>query len=277
MAKLILIYLVALVGVMGILKLLVVLLEPRLTFFPVRSLDAIPRQNTTSAREFLISTIDQETVCGWLFQQHEPATEVLFFHGNSGNLFLWENFLSDIAAHSLTVFALDYRGYGKSSGSPTEEGLCRDTEAFVNHFWDELHVADQKVIYWGRSLGGPVASFASTVHVPDGLILEATFPSKSSLLRHYPLLRVMNVFSKYEFPTARYLKHFKRPILILHGENDSVVPFQEGQSLFDRLDGEKYFHPIPRANHNDLDSVDPRSYWERITRFIDSVAVPRQE
>ena len=94
--------------------------------------------------------------------------------------------------HSLTVLAVDYRGYGKSSGSPSEQGLYRDTEALLETFWREIHQPDQVVFYWGKSLGGPVAAYATTLRKPDGLILEATFPNKKSLLNHYPILKFLS-------------------------------------------------------------------------------------
>ena len=270
MAKLIFLYLLFIVvGVMG-LKLLVVLLEPRLTFFPIRGLDATPEKAGLQFKEIPIQTVDEETVYAWLLEHPEPRGEVLFFHGNGGNLSLWLDFLLNLYHHSLTVFALDYRGYGKSTGSPTEEGLYHDAEAFLRHFWNKVHHPNQKVIYWGRSLGGSVAAFATTVRKPDAMILEASFPSKYSLLNHYPVLKILGVLSEFRFPTAEFLENLSRPILVIHGEQDRIVPLKQGQLLFDRLQTEKYFHTIP-AGHNDLHQVDPDSYWKHINQLIDKI------
>ncbi|MFQ5929276.1 MAG: alpha/beta hydrolase [Acidobacteriota bacterium] len=271
MAKLIFLYLLLFMVAAVALKLLVVVLEPRLTFLPIRGLYRSPADVGIPFQEITIRTADGEKVYSWLLEHPESTVEVLFFHGNGGNLSLWQDFLIGLYHHSLSVFALDYRGYGKSTGSPTEEGLYRDTEALVGHFWDKVHRLDHKVIYWGRSLGGSIAAFATTIRKPDGLILEGSFPSKQSLLNHYPVLKILGIFSKYRFPTTEFLDGLSRPVLIIHGDQDSVIPFKEGQKLFEQLKTEKYFHTLPGANHNDLHLVDPKSYWESITQFIDLI------
>lgn len=265
------VYFVLFVAVMVGLKLLVVLLEPHLTFFPMRGLALTPEDMGIPYREIPLETADQQTIYAWLLEHPEPQAEVLFFHGNGGNLSLWQDFLINLHSHSLSVFAVDYRGYGKSTGSPTEEGLYLDTEALLHHFWNHVHHSRRKVIYWGRSLGGCIAAFATTIRKPDGLILEASFPSKSSLLNHYTLLKVLAVLSKFKFPTAQFLEGLSRPVLIIHGDQDRVVPFKQGQLLFDQLQTEKYFKTIAGAGHNDLHQVDPEDYWEQIDHFVGAI------
>ena len=181
-----------------------------------------------------MKTQDGERISAWLLKHPEPRAEVLYFHGNGGNLSAWEEVLTEIYGQSITVFALDYRGYGKSTGSPTEKGLYLDVQAFLERFWTDLHQPSRKVFYWGRSLGGPMATFAVTEKMPDGVILESTFPSKSSLLRHYPLLRILGVFSRYRFSTVSFLKKPHSPVLVLHGDRDKVVPFEQGRLLFQK-------------------------------------------
>jgi len=252
------------------LKMTVVLLEPRLTFFPIRGNETDPNEMGISVKEIPIQTMDEETVHTWLLEHSEPKVDVLFFHGNGGNLSLWKEFMLNLHRHSLTVFALDYRGYGKSTGSPTEEGLYQDAEAFLRHYWNKIHEPDRKVVYWGRSLGSAIAAYATTVRKPDAVILEASFPSKYSLLDHYPVLKVLGMFSEFKFSTADFLDGVSRPVLIIHGTQDKVVPLRQGQLLYDRLETEKYFHTIS-AGHNNLHQMDPDSYWEHIDRLIDKI------
>ncbi len=270
MAKLIFLYLLFFVGGMMALKLLVVLLEPRLTFFPIRGLDTTPEKAGLPFKEIPLQTADEETVYAWLLEHPEPRGEVLYFHGNGGNLSVCQDFLLSLYHHSLTVFALDYRGYGKSTGSPTEEGLYQDAEALLRRFWNKIHHPNSKVIYWGQSLGGSVAAFATTVRKPDGVILESSFPNKYSLLNHHPALKILGFLSEFKFSTAEFLEGISRPVLVLHGEQDKIVPLKQGQLLFERLQTEKYFHTLP-AGHNDLHQVDPDKYWEHINQFIDAM------
>jgi len=126
MAISIFLYILFFIVVMVSLKMLVVLLEPRLTFFPIQGLETDPENMEIPVKEIQFQTADEETVYTWLMEHSEPRADVLFFHGNGGNLSLWKDFLINLHRHSFTVFALDYRGYGKSTGSPTEEGLYQD-------------------------------------------------------------------------------------------------------------------------------------------------------
>ncbi len=112
MAKLIFLYILSFIVGMVTLKVLVVLLEPRLTFFPIRGLETDPDKMGISVKEIPILTSDEETVHTWLLEHSEPRADVLFFHGNGGNLSLWQDFLINLHRHSLTVFDLDYGGYG---------------------------------------------------------------------------------------------------------------------------------------------------------------------
>ena len=255
----------------GLLKLVVLSVEPHMTFFPLRGITRTPRQLDIPFREIPVKTRDGETVHAWLLDHPETQTEIVFFHGNGGNLSLWLDFLAELYHQSFTVLAIDYRGYGKSTGSPTEDGLYQDTQALVHYFWDQLHQQDRKVVYWGRSLGGVMAAYAGTIREPDGLVLEATFPDKQSFLSHHGLLRILGVFSRYRFPTAEFLSELTRPTLVIHGREDRVVPFAEGRKLFAQLQTEKYFYEIAGAGHNDLQLIDPQTYRERVQEFIEKL------
>jgi uncharacterized protein len=89
----------------------------------------------------------------------EVRARILYCHGNGGNLSIWALILTGIARRGLSVFAADYRGYGLSTGRPTEQGLYRDVDAVVERFWRDI-TTDVPVVYWGRSLGGAMAAYA---------------------------------------------------------------------------------------------------------------------
>lgn len=272
MGKTILSLIILFTGGLIALTLLVTFLEPRLTFFPTRGLDYTPTAVGIPFKEISVHTEDGQTVYAWSLKPPDPIAELVFFHGNGGNLSLWQSFLVDMYKHSFSVLAVDYRGYGKSTGSPSEKGLYLDTRALLKRFWDEIHDPNLRVIYWGRSLGGSVAAFASRIREPDGLILEASFPTLRSLLNHYPVLKLLSFFSTYRFETIEQLRSATFPILILHGNQDNIVPLEQGQLLFDQLPTDsKYLHIVPGAHHNDVQSVDPESYWNRIIRFSEEL------
>lgn len=269
--KLILFYTAAIgVGLLG-LRFLILFIEPRLTFFPVSGLTRTPEQMGIPFEEIAFKTEDGETVYAWWIKQAEARSEILFFHGNGGNLSNYVEVFADLYSQKFSIFALDYRGYGKSSGVPSEEGVYRDTKAFIQYFWGRRHDPSQRVVYWGRSLGGTTAAYATTVRQPDGLILEAAFPSKQSLLDHYPFYKIISVFSRYGFPTSDFLRNVSCPVLVIHGDKDRTVPIAQGQKLFKQLQTEKYFYRITGADHNDIHLFSPQEYRKKINEFLERI------
>jgi pimeloyl-ACP methyl ester carboxylesterase len=265
-----LVYLLLAIGLLlALLKVLVPVLEPKLTFFPFREIPRTPREFGVDYQEFLIPTTDGVTICSWYLPVEDPVAEIIFFHGNSGNLSIGrlELFIS-IYRRGYSLFAFDYRGFGKSSGSPSEEGIYRDSAAATSYFWDKLHQPENKVVYLGRSLGGVAAAYAATVHLPNGVILEGAFPSKASLLRHYPLFWILSPFSRYELSPLEFLEKTPCPVLVIHGDQDQVVPLSEGQKLYERLETKKEFYLVNGAGHADHYLVGAESYWQRLKDFV---------
>lgn len=273
MAKALLLPLGGILAAVVLVKVLVLLIEPRLAFYPVRGEDITPRALGIGYEEIALRTADGETVYAWLLEHPEPVAEVLFWHGNGGNLSVWLDVLAGIHEQGFRVVALDYRGYGKSTGRPSEKGLYRDTEALVQRFTTGLHRPGSKVVYWGRSLGAAVAAYATTLAEPDGIILEAAFPDARAIVRRDPLLAVLSIFSTYRFPTGEFLRDFRGPVLLLHPEHDSVVPLELGRRLYANLAGEKRFVTIAGADHNDVMAADRPDYWGPVLEFIEELPV----
>jgi fermentation-respiration switch protein FrsA (DUF1100 family) len=170
--------------------------------------------------------------------------------------------------------ALDYRGYGLSTGQPTERGFYRDADAFVRAAWP---ADDAKIptVYWGRSLGSAAATYAATIRKPDGLIIEAGFSNARSAVRGSPVLAILSLFATYRFPTADFVNRARVPVLQMHGDRDSVIPFALGQELFDRIQGPKQFLVIAGGDHNDDAPPEQTAYWTAIDRFVAGLARPR--
>ena len=259
------------VGGLIFLKLFVLSLEPHVAFFPMRGEHQTPDDVGVPFEAVSLTTDDGETIHSWHLKHPHPQAEILFFHGNGGNLSIYLGLIAEMYRRSLTVFIFDYRGYGRSSGSPNETGLYQDTRAAVDHFWEHCHTPEASVVYWGRSLGGVTASYATTLRQPDGLILESTFPDKASLAKHYPVLGALSVLSRYRFPTVEFLQGLSCPALVIHGDQDEIVPFVLGEKVFQELQGEKYFYRISGARHNDTHKFDLEPYWGRVAHFIEGI------
>jgi fermentation-respiration switch protein FrsA (DUF1100 family) len=254
-----------------VLKFLVPSLERRMVFFPFAGEDATPASAGIPYQPVTIATSDGERLAAWQLEPESPVADVVYFHGNGGNLSVWLPVFVALHQMNLRVLAVDYRGYGLSTGTPSEKGLLRDAEAVVRYA--HVHRSGRRpLVYWGRSLGGAVAAAATRVEPPDGLILESAFPDKTSVIRWNPLLRALNVFATYRFPTLEWLRGFTRPVLVMHGDRDSVIPYRLGQELYERLESPKTFLTIRGADHNDPFDITHREYWSPVLTFIQSLA-----
>jgi fermentation-respiration switch protein FrsA (DUF1100 family) len=175
------------------------------------------------------------------------------------------------------VLAVDYRGYGDSTGRPTERGLYRDADAAVRVFNDRYRRAGSPVIYWGRSIGSTVAASAASRDGGDALVLESPFPHVRSIFAGNPVMRLLLVFSSYRFPTSafveRAMQRAQRPLLVVHGDADTIIPYTAGKRVFDRAPtGRKTLVTIRGADHNDLHVVNPEVYWQAIHAFVATLA-----
>lgn len=263
-------FLVTIAVIAGALAILVRWLEPRLAFFPFAGETETPRDFGMPFEAVSIRTADGETLRAWRIEAPAARARILYFHGNGGNLSNWAPILAGIVRRGYSVFAIDYRGYGVSSGRPTERGLYRDADAALPAAWP----ADDgrtPIVYWGRSLGGAVAAYAATVRKPDGIIIEAGFPSARAAIKGSPLLAALSVFSSYRFPAGEFLARAPAPVLVMHGDRDSVIPFALGRELFDRIGGAKEFVVIPGGDHNDAVAPDAPAYWAAVDRFISTL------
>jgi hypothetical protein len=255
-------------AIVGGLKFLVSRFEPRAAFFPMRGEQLNPGDAGVPFERVVITTQDDETLSAWWIPGPPGAPEILFFHGNGGNLSVWSDAILGVARQGWTVFALDYRGYGLSTGSPTEAGIYRDADAMLGEFWEHRHKPPARVVYWGRSLGATVAAYATSRRPPDALILESPLYSGRSLVAEDGFGRLLSLLMSYRFETAELAKRFTGPTLIVHGDRDSIVPLRHGRRVFDEMTGRKEIVVIEGAGHNDLHLVRPEHYWGALRRFM---------
>src|SRR5262249_81861 len=165
------------------------------------------------------------------------------------------------------VLALRYRGYGLSSGRPTEQGLYRDADAVLDHVWNGREHSGP-LVYWGRSLGTAIAAYAAARRPPDGVILESGFPAAPPLVRSSPPPAFRALVSTYRFPTASFMKRVECPALVVHGDADRIVPFDLGRTLFEQLGPKKTFVRIANGDHNDVHPANASMYWGAVDAFI---------
>jgi fermentation-respiration switch protein FrsA (DUF1100 family) len=263
--KLVVFLVIAIVAVV----ILVRLLEPSMAFFPLRGEDATPSAAGLPFEAIDLRTTDGETLRAWWMPHHQPRAAVLYLHGNGGNLAMWMPVLAAIQQRGFSILAVDYRGYGLSTGQPSEQGLYRDAESAMAQLVERAGPG-LPIVFWGRSLGAVVAAYAASLRQPDGLILESGFPNARALLAGSPLW-VLSFVASYRFPADRWLDAVRCPTLVLHGTADSVIPFRLGQRLHDAVRGPKQFVAIEGGDHNDAVPATPDIYWKAVTGFADSL------
>jgi fermentation-respiration switch protein FrsA (DUF1100 family) len=262
--------LIAVVAASALMLLLVRWIEPRFAFFPTRGESETPRDFGVPFEPITIDTVDGEHLRGWVMRAPAPRANIVYFHGNGANLSNWSPILAGIVQRGYSVVAFDYRGYGQSTGHPTERGLYKDIDAVLKQAW----IGESRsvpTIYWGRSLGAAMAAYAATVRPPDGLIFESGFASARAAVRGSVVLLVLSFFSSYRFPAAEFANRAERPVLVMHGNRDTVIPFALGRELFDRLTVPKQFVVIEGGDHNDAVPRDAQAYWTAVARFADGL------
>ena len=238
-----------------------------LTFFPSRDIFATPADIGFTFEDVAIQTADGERLHGWWVPSPGPEVKgaVLIFHGNAGNIASRLIFLDRLTRLGFSVLLFDYRGYGRSTGSPSEEGTYLDARAARK----ALPAVDGPIIYLGVSLGGAVAAALAVESPPDGLILQSTFTSVRDMARiHYPIIPASFVPDAYK--TERRLTQVRVPTLFIHGESDRIVPVQHSVELHRAAAGPKRLERVPGADHNDvLDAMGPR-YGQLIVEWVES-------
>ena len=218
-----------------------------------------------------ITTPDGVRLNAWLFRAREASAPLLvYFHGNAGNIGERGPVASKLAAHGVSVLLFDWRGYGKSEGSPTEEALFIDALAAYDH----ARKISPNLSVYGESLGGPYAAYAAKQRGAKSAVIENSFPSLSELgdALYAPIPLGWTV--RHSLTAARWLNDAGAPVLVMHGKPDAVIPFKMGSSLYDQLRVPKEMLVSETAAHCEIANAEGERYYETVTRFVTSHSQP---
>jgi alpha-beta hydrolase superfamily lysophospholipase len=200
-------------------------------------------------QEYFIPTPDSCTLNALWFKSSQQAKGlVIYFHGNADNLQRWGDYAVDITQLGYEVLMIDYRGYGKSSGTPNEQALYKDASLVWN--WAREKTEHTKIVIYGRSLGSAIAThLAAEVH-PDLLILETPFDELMGATSTRYLFSVFPL--RIKFPTKEFIGHVTCKIVIFHGTDDWVVNLKSAERLKPMLKESDEFIVIPEGGHRNL-------------------------
>jgi uncharacterized protein len=218
--------------------------------------------------EVYIPTPDNESINALYFNNSSDKV-ILYFHGNAGDLSSWQFVADELNFTSAGLLIIDYRGYGKSSGKPGEQGFYIDAQAAYDFLLNEKGFKPADIIIYGRSIGSGVATEIAANNENAALILESPFSSLLDLAKHlYPYL-FPQLFLSYKFDNVEKINKVKSKLLILHGTSDDVVPFESGKKLFEAFNGQKEFVAIKNGGHNNLSQF--VEFRKGMEQFINSL------
>ena len=264
---LILMVAVALVLVTG----LMLVFERRLVYFPFREVEVEPSALALRHEEAWLTAEDGVRILTWSLPVPGSRWTVLFCNGNAGNMSYRLDRAQEMQRRlGVSVQLFDYRGYGKSEGQPDEQGTYRDVRAVHRYLVETRRVRPEDLIVFGESLGAAVATQLALERPAAGLILESPFASIPEMARAaYPFLPPVGPFIRTRYETIAKIPKLTLPLLVLHGDRDTIVPFSQGRRVFEAAGGpRKTFYAIQGAGHNDTYLVGGEPYWRALSEFL---------
>ncbi|MDZ4820250.1 MAG: alpha/beta hydrolase [Planctomycetota bacterium] len=213
------------------------------------------------------TSADGTKLHGWYVPHPQPKAVVLFSHGNAGNVALWATVLKNLNERcGVSVLGYDYRGYGRSKGTPSEAGILADARAARAWLAKRSGVNEQQIVQMGRSLGGAVAVDLASTDGARGLIVESSFTSlpdvASGMAPWLPVRTVMQT----KMNSLAKIKNYHGPLLQSHGSGDRLIPYEQGKKLFEAANQPKQFVEIPGRDHNDPQTEE---YYVALKEFFD--------
>lgn len=235
--------------------------QEALIFHPDRTLRGDPGKAGMPYEDVWLATSDGTKIHGWYVPLENARGTVLLAHGNAGNISDRISSLRFFRDMGYAAFTYDYRGYGQSEGSPTEEGLYMDTQAAWEYLTQTRGTKPEDIILYGRSLGGGAVSWLAARTSPHAIVIESSYTRLADAGAHrYPWLPV-HWLSIYEFPTIENVTKFQAPLLIAHSPADDIIPFEQGKAVYDAYSGPKRFVEL-----DDLHHLAFRKHKDRIRR-----------
>ncbi len=264
----------------GTILITMAIFEESMIFFPDRypigdwDAAAVSRANGVAVEDRFFDAADGVRLHGWWCRPvgadvDGPTADavLLWFHGNAGNLAQRAVQMVALARMPVQVFIVDYRGYGRSEGRPTERGLYRDARAAWRHVTHDSGVDPDRIVVLGVSLGGAVAVDLAAEVDPAGLIVQSSFTSVPDMAaRHYPIIPRWLIRTRMD--SVGKIGRVRCPILVAHSPDDDVVPYELGRTLYEAARGDTRFVEIPGAAHNETWIAGGAGYLETLRRFV---------
>ena len=229
---------------------------------PAPSYEHSPQEDSTAIT--LTSADDNQLAARYLHNPNSRYT-ILFSHGNATDMGGVMPILLSLKDQGFSVMTYDYPGYGHSTGNPTEQNSYLAIEAAYDYLTTELELSPDSIIVQGQSVGGGPSTYLAASKPVAGLVLESSFATAFQVVVPF---RIMP-FEK--FPNIRHIDDIDCPLLLLHGTNDTIIPFSHSEELLAAADSPKQLVPIEGADHNDILWVGEETYLQSIQTFANNL------
>lgn len=232
------------------LSLFLFLFQSRILYQPSHTIYMTPDDVGLKYEQVKLNTPDGQTLSAWYVPAEDTDRTVLFCHGNAGNISHRLATLEMFHKLGLNCLIVDYRGYGQSTGKPTEEGTLIDIMTGWDWLIEQKGTSPEQIILFGRSLGGSIAAIvASDIH-PAALVIESAFTSYDDMAAHlYPFLPV-RLFTRFDYNTLEAVKEVTCPLLVIHSPDDEIIPCKFGRQLYEAANEPKQFAELA-GTHNE--------------------------
>ncbi len=256
-------------GVLFLFWLALYFLQGRLVFYPTRDFAVTPSQLGITYEEVSLPVTPGEQVHGWYFpargeEKNVSPPVVLFCHGNAGNISHRLETAEYLLALGVSVLLFDYRGYGKSGGSPSEENLYADAKAAYEWLVREKGFRAEDIVLFGRSLGGAVAIEVARQMPCRGLVVESSFTSAEEMAKKmFPFVPGLKYGLRYSFHSLQKIPAVSCPVLVTHSPDDEIVPYEMGKRLYEAAPEPKRFVRL-QGGHNEREYFRDESYREAL-------------
>ena len=240
--------------------------QRRFLYFPDRPFVAGPADHGFVHEDVELVAEDGVKLHAWWLPVAGAVRTALFLHGNAGNVSYWVETATAFRDTGWNTLLLDYRGYGRSEGEPSEQGTYLDARAAWLHLVRERGLDPLSIVIVGRSLGGGVATWLAEHHPAAGLVLEATFTSIADVVAHAAPLPGIRRFVRLGYPSLERMPGLDLPLLVVHGRGDTLVPFEHGRALYDAAPEPKRFVEL-RGGHNDAFTMSRADYVAALKEF----------
>ena len=251
--------------------------QDQLLFQPSSRLLATPDDAGMAYDTVRLETDDGETLHGWWIPAADVSREtspgesvkqtLLFFHGNAGNISGRLESVQQFHRLGLNVLIVDYRGYGQSTGSPSEEGIYRDAETCWHYLTHKREIPSEEIVVFGRSMGGGAATWLASRHPPGAVILESVFTNVPDIGAHHYSFLPVRALATNQFDNESRVGEIDVPKLHIHSRDDRVVPFKLGRQVYEAAAEPKQFLEI-QGGHNDGFLVSAEEYLRTIDAFL---------